>query len=557
MLCFVSQVNTGLRTSPNVDEIAHLAAGIRSAHSGRFDVYKVNPPLVKLVAALPVCVCQPNECSLEPVLADKLRNEWHHGYAFLGANVDSMWLFWSLARIACGLFTLVGLISAAKWANSIGPNTGIIVLILWLFSPTMQAWGATIGTDVPAAALGVATCYTFRNWLRSPDAPNAMIAGICLGFCELTKTTWVILLPMLPSIWIVARLCQRRAGMLRQQSRQIVMMMLLALFVLNSCYQFQGSFTAIGDYRFHSQTLAGHAAHDQGGNRFTGTLLGKIPIPFPRPYVEGIDLQKVDFEIGLESFLRGEWRKPGWHYWYLYAALVKVPLGTLFLLGTTIAIGLSAVLKAPVFRSNRGANATDKTISLEDKLCLILPPIAVLILVSSQTGFTIYFRYVVPAFPFVYILIAQLANHKSTWIRWLVPICLVASGLSTASVYPHCMEFFNVAVGGSAHGHRHLLHASYDFGQNGYYLRDWLCENPEVNKVHFDLFYRPPLFALGLEQTKEADARWIVLCQTKLWGRTNKYAFLRERKPYARLPGGLVVFRKDWKERPSALAIGD
>ena len=34
---------------PNVDEIAHLPAGISVIHLRRFDLYAVNPPLVKMI----------------------------------------------------------------------------------------------------------------------------------------------------------------------------------------------------------------------------------------------------------------------------------------------------------------------------------------------------------------------------------------------------------------------------------------------------------------------------------------------------------------------------
>ena len=40
--------------SPTYNEPAHLVAGISYWQFGRFDVYSVNPPLVKLVAAIPV-----------------------------------------------------------------------------------------------------------------------------------------------------------------------------------------------------------------------------------------------------------------------------------------------------------------------------------------------------------------------------------------------------------------------------------------------------------------------------------------------------------------------
>src|SRR5690348_10074181 len=47
------------RYSPTIDEPAHLVAGISHWKFGRFDLYRVNPPLVRLVAALPMLVVDP------------------------------------------------------------------------------------------------------------------------------------------------------------------------------------------------------------------------------------------------------------------------------------------------------------------------------------------------------------------------------------------------------------------------------------------------------------------------------------------------------------------
>ena len=64
------------------------------------------------------------------------------------------------------------------------------------------------------------------------------------------------------------------------------------------------------------------------GNRFAGTWLGKIPVPLPADFVQGIDTQRYDFKRGLPSYLRGQWADHGWWYYYLYALAIKEPLGT-------------------------------------------------------------------------------------------------------------------------------------------------------------------------------------------------------------------------------------
>ncbi len=45
--------------SPSIDEVGHLAAGLSHWQLGRFDLYHVNPPLVRMIAVVPVLFVQP------------------------------------------------------------------------------------------------------------------------------------------------------------------------------------------------------------------------------------------------------------------------------------------------------------------------------------------------------------------------------------------------------------------------------------------------------------------------------------------------------------------
>ena len=49
-----------LRENPTVDEVVHMPAGITYWQKKTFRLYHHNPPLVKLVAALPVRLGEPD-----------------------------------------------------------------------------------------------------------------------------------------------------------------------------------------------------------------------------------------------------------------------------------------------------------------------------------------------------------------------------------------------------------------------------------------------------------------------------------------------------------------
>jgi len=63
---------------------------------------------------------------------------------------------------------------------------------------------------------------------------------------------------------------------------------------------------------FPNPTLA-NVASTGGGNRFKDLLPGSFPMPLPANYIQGIDTQRLDFERGLPSYLRGEWSEHGWY----------------------------------------------------------------------------------------------------------------------------------------------------------------------------------------------------------------------------------------------------
>ena len=65
----------GLVHSPNLDEVGHLPAGCLATRFGRFELYEVNPPLVKALAAIPVVLSDPEYDWSEYDVAPGARSE--------------------------------------------------------------------------------------------------------------------------------------------------------------------------------------------------------------------------------------------------------------------------------------------------------------------------------------------------------------------------------------------------------------------------------------------------------------------------------------------------
>ncbi|HUY32584.1 MAG TPA: glycosyltransferase family 39 protein [Pirellulales bacterium] len=587
----------GAAHSPTMDEPSHLAAGLSHWFFGRFDLYKVNTPLIKMAAALPVLAAGPDTDWSR--YYEGARAEFVVGDDFAAANGPRLLWLVTLARWGVIPIVLVGGWICWRWARDLyGEAAGLAALVLWCCCPNILAYGQIITADAGAAAVGVAANYMFWRWLKQPTWARAFAAGLVLGLAELTKTTWLVLFalwPALACVWwwkecgtrLLASI-RRLFGMKRDERRpataagepksarilarhlgQVAAILVLPVCFINMGYDFEGTGTRLGDFAFVSRLLAGTGPHGDGlpsvGNRFATSPFARIPVPLPRNYVVGIDIQRCDFERGMPSYLRGEWRPRGWWYWYLYAVALKVPLGALTLL-------MLAVI-ARIVLSRRSGNdlAPDgaTAVTWRDEMVLLSPLIVVLAVVSSQTGFSRYIRYVLPIFPYAFIWASSVFRdlRRSSFVGWAPPTkgtshlsesdangsdsqgppresggqcppypsgarrngpcgqcppysrvmtilgvaALAWSVVSSLWYYPHSMSYFNELAGGPLGGPAHLIDAQVEWGQDLLFLKKWLATHPEAQPLGFVYFgpFSPRLaeikFALPPKGTVQTD----------------------------------------------------
>lgn len=532
---------SGYRHSPTVDEPAHLAAGISHWQFGRMDLYCVNPPLVRMIAALPVMAADPQTAWGQFRRAEESRAEFEVGEAFADANGRRIFWLTTLARWSCIPFSLLGGWVCFLWSRELfGVTSGLMALTLWCFSPSVLGNGSLITADVPSAALCVATVYLFSRWLISPSWEQCLVVGSCLGLALLTKSSMIFLCALLPAMWLI---CAGQLHFARKSSHpgmnqsfgsesfQLTTAVCLAILILNLGYGMQGSGTPLKDYAFRSQTLGGlHEGRRSvaTGNRFADSWIAEIPVPLPKAFVIGIDRQKYDFETGLRSYLLGRIKQDGegWWWFYLYAALLKIPLGTWCL----------ALMAVPVAIRWR----------LHGQLLLIVPLLFFLVLVSSQVGLN-FFRYLLPAYPFGFLLVSQVVRDgrpRSTLANGIIVVALGGSVLSSLVNYPHSLAYFNALAGGSGNGYRIMADANLDWGQDLIYLDEWIQHHPEA--IGLTLHYYGPVAPerAGLPVRSESsrdhrriydsesaqqlpESEWIAVSVTRL---AHQYALFHKRQ---------------------------
>jgi len=481
MLAYSAKVH-----SPCIDEVGQVPGGLLIWQHARYDVYAVNPPLMRAVAALPWHLS--GAADVPDFLLPQIdrtpgdRPEMAFGIAFCAVAGSRIFDMYFVARLFCIPFSLLGIWASYRLATDLfDSRAGLAAAVLWAFSPMALAFGAVCVPDIATASFGLTFFLFFRRWLLNPSWSAFYVTGLLLGATLLTKFTWLVILALVLPICCLLYTPRpqwfRRLGALAGIGA-------VGLFILNLGYEFDGSLTRLGAFRFVSRPLC---AGEHGGNRFIGTPLEYVPVPLPKQYVLGIDMQKRDFELGMRSYMAGMWKEGGWHSYYLYGTLIKTPLPYFVMTLLTL-----YAMRRPSGR-----------LAWRDELFLLLPAVAVFGFVSSQNGFSHHLRYVFPAFPFWFVAISRIAGPAfagGTVRRWRLDTCCLVWAVAVGVLsFPHNMWYFNEFVGGSARGDEHMLDSNSDWGQDLLYLRDWLDEHPEVEDLSLACFSLIDPRSLGIE----------------------------------------------------------
>jgi hypothetical protein len=560
--------------SPLVDEPAHLASGLSHWRRFSFDLYRVNPPLVRSIAAAPVLFI-PHKSDWSSYSTNPYkRAEFQVGSDFIKCNTNNYHYLLMAARFFCIPFSLLGAFICYCWGRDLfGGFSGIVALLFWCFSPLILGFGYTILPDVPSASLGVTACYFYWKWLQNPDWSLSLPLGVLLGIVEVSKFTLLIFYPVWLLILIISNIlncsyfnlrlsppayfrtagfdalkslnsntiCINRSGGLRicifAHLAKLLVIYAISIFVINMFYGFEGSFIQLKKYNFVSRALCGDTKwnHETGfsvtGNRFRNSIIGAIPVPLPVNFVMGIDVQKKDFEIGQVSYFCGQWSNKGWYQYYIFGLFIKEPLGFWLL----SAISFLSMFLSKKFRS-----------SLANEIILLAPIVVILLLVSSQTKLNHHLRYAIPLLPFLFISVSRVALFfcNSNRILYCVIVCLLGwSIFSSLSYYPHSQGHFNELIGRSNNAPKYLLGSNIDWGQNKLNLIDWYKKHPEARPLtdYYESSYtkenvnlNDDQFIEGSQQTYNNDnlqSGWFAIGVNELYSNSKQYKYFKRFKP--------------------------
>ncbi|WP_202617508.1 hypothetical protein, partial [Roseimaritima sediminicola] len=132
----------------------HLPAGLSIWQYGDFGLYRVNPPLVRAVATLPLAQM---DVETDYIYAADTRDrpEFPMGTRFWQRHGLQAYAYLTLARITAIPFILIAGGTIFCWSRSLyGQRAGLFSLTLWCFSPLVLANASMITQALPATREG-------------------------------------------------------------------------------------------------------------------------------------------------------------------------------------------------------------------------------------------------------------------------------------------------------------------------------------------------------------------------------------------------------------------
>ena len=430
--------------SLTLDEGAHLYAGYQHWRARDFGVNPEHPPLVKLVAALPLLrmtLKQPH-----PPNPFFIVEEYAGGAELLQAN--NMDLLVIRGRTAVCVFTLLlGLLVFAVGYEMFGPETALLALALFTFEPMVLAHGALVTTDMGLATCLCAAVYAFYRYVKQPGFARLLVFGVTVGLTLVTKLSGVLILPIVAicaATELIPTWNTRRA---LRVAAAICAGAAIGYAILWGFYGFR--------YAARPTGLVMVPALDQ----FVHMMPGKTQT--------SIVLHLAQWHLLPEAYLYG-WTK-------LPAGVTRVPgflFGTLYDRGSWIYFPAALLIKssltlllltllAPVLFW-RGL------LPYRRELAFLGAGIVVYLGASMTSDLNIGVRHVLPVYPFAAVLAgaSAWAIAKSSKIAmYAVAAVVLFQMVSSLRAYPNYIPYANEAFGGPNKSYRYLADSNVDWAQ--------------------------------------------------------------------------------------------
>ena len=501
------------------DERAQLSVGVEWLVNGTYTYEEQHPPLARVASVL-----LPH---LAGLTSFELRGWELDGDALILQNGQPVRNL-ALARAGILPFFLLACVIVFLWAKEIGGNIGgFSALFIFSFIPSVLAHSGIASTDMALCATAIASMYVFWRWLQDRSFPLAIILGLFVGLCVLSKFTAFLFLPAgFLALWIGTFFPRYSAiGISNLSKGRLVAQAVVAFFGV--------VLIVWAGYRFSFAPINIHIKETIIPLKISSKLVS-IPVPAPE-ILRGFWRTLEHAETGHRAYLLGDIRLYGWWYFFPIALFFKTPLPVLALAGIGSIVGMIARL------DDRFREVIGITLSF----------LAILLVVFPST-INIGLRHVLPLFALMSIiggigvtyLITRVKNRLVSYSVTGVLLGLLV--ISSVFSHPQYIPYFNVfakLVDGPI-----LVDSDRDWGQAIWLLKDFVEEN-KIESIHVTSlgFWETDIENYKLTNFKylhpyQPVSGWVAASHWRVYADA-RYTWLQNHKPFTMLGDSMLVYK--------------
>jgi hypothetical protein len=527
--------------------------------NGEYTLNPEHPPLVKLVATLPLV---PLDLKTAPRQGRYFKDEAYFGGRELifrndpkyGGKYSSDTLLFRvhMAALSFGVLLAGTLFFAGQ--EMFGTAAGLIALALLVFDPSILANAPYVTTDTGAACGFFATVYTFYRFVKQMTWKRAAVCGLVLGLALAAKHSTIVLFPLLTMLAageIAVR--WKKSGklptiLIKNTAIGLGIIGAIALFVLWGMYSF----------RFHMHPSGVSMAPLNVEVRPLSAPMRWFILfcahyhLLPESYLFGlVDVQGVG--EAWPTYYMGKVYAHGIWYYFPTVLAVKWTVGTL----ATVALAIW------VFASGKIRHTRE--------ILFLAFPAAFYLAIAMAGPLNMGERHILPIFPFIFLLLgaagAWLMKRSKKWAVAVI-FLVAAHAAESLSAFPNYIPFGNALWGGPANTHKYFSDAAVDWAQQLKWTKQWLDEHniKECSIVYFAApFLMPSDYDIPCKLLPTFDTNYIQEIEVPqvvkgpilisygdlggyefgTWVR-NPYEMFNRRKPDAVIMNSIAVFYGDY-----------
>ena len=454
--------------SANWDEAHHLYDGYNIWTHRDYRLNAEVPPLVKLIAALPLLPMHPRLPA--PTEKTQALQAFRGGRAFVFGNGGDRILF--PARMACMVFTLVlATLLYAAAREMFGEPAALFALALFVFDPNVLAHGTLVSTDLGSACLIFASVYAFYRYGKVPGSGRLVLTMVAAGLAMCAKFTGILVWPTLVLLAGAEALEARSWTVLGRRLGACAAVFAGALCIVWAMYGFRYA-PAPGELSLSPALAPYLLSLPSKANAAELGFLARLHA-LPEAYLWGLAYTK-----------HTEWEYTSYFFGRMYRHGPALYFPVAFLIKSTLPLLMLLLLLPMTWRRRRdphtgpGLSGSSSFSLRELYFCLV--PVFFYFAVVTTSHMDIGGRHLMPIYPFLYVLAGATLMHM-WWggLVWRVAAAalLLWQVVTTVRVAPAYMVYGNEAWGGPTQVHRYLSDANTDWGQQLKAVKQYLDAN--------------------------------------------------------------------------------